>query len=954
MFAWASNTFDKLSQTIAPPPTDGAGKFTFAVQKNDEHGAMGCLAEIDPFTTIVNQAKGTYPVHLACQYSMIGLFRRIMSIPGANSCLGATDSAGNTPLHYAAISSSPDALQMCKTLITEFGASAMVKNYAGQTPYDVCSVNSIRQYLLPIQLQAETQYAIDNGGIGLPPGIDMGGLRIQNSAMPPPPSQFGAGGGGGPPPPSLGYGQGPPPPTMSPLTHSKSLGYPPQHQQGTPNMFGTPTPGHTHLSSSISDYSPAGRVAPAPASMPVHLVQPAPTSGNHEYARNGSSSAAIFSKPQQGSRTFVRPDGFHSSSSDVNLQKKYGHQAVGLHAPRNVPPPPSSGGGNGHPILSAPYSAGSGGANPYAGGTALAGASRYGALPATKNRYVNYGPTAPASAPPQAYNYHAPAPMPVGVTTFTPGMAPFEQFQQQQQQHHYASPSPQPVVQSMPGVPEQGQQGQQYEPQQEYHQQQPQAGPSTPYMPQPPYQTRYNPIPHEQHQEEPQYSAYSSPYSGPNSNNTMLTPSPANATYGSTMTPGTALETPSGGFSSFNNEARPIDTSDLDAKELFACPPPNTATAVAPVDASSLFASAPPEQQQQQNSAQQSPHQQPQSAEALFGMASPSMSSPPFGLVPPPAGDLQRTKSAEEMFDEGPPDIATPQSNQPELSENLPILQGHQEQQPDNPPPQQQPYQYQEYEQPLPAFQEYERPLVDAYNDSQPSMAPLSMDGGGGGGDEPPFRARAMRANELFASSFEEPKGALYPTESTPVVIPAAPKSAEEVFSEIPLPTAPKSTEEAFAESRYEGNSGSYVAMQPPSIPQPYHASAVASITSMGGGGGAADFFGGGPGGSAGSGSAEQVFGAAPIVQTHEEQPAATLTAVESYGGEENEEEDMTEVPLSPGGVFAKSPLLAVPTQQQQPQNQSPVVPQSTPAASSAESLFAAIGLPPPPMSYRR
>ena len=89
-------------------------------------------------------------------------------------------------------------------LIQEYGASAMSKNSQGQTPYDASTVNSVRQWLLPLQLQAETQYALDNGGAGLPPGIDLGGLRVKNLNLPPPPT-FGAtpspGPAGGMPPP---------------------------------------------------------------------------------------------------------------------------------------------------------------------------------------------------------------------------------------------------------------------------------------------------------------------------------------------------------------------------------------------------------------------------------------------------------------------------------------------------------------------------------------------------------------------------------------------------------------------------------------------------------------------------------------------------------------------------------------------------------------------------------
>lgn len=61
------------------------------------------------------------------------------------------DQNGNTPLHYAA---KYGHLDLCKHLI-DSGSSVIAKNYQKQTPYDVAESHSVRQYLLPLQLQAE-------------------------------------------------------------------------------------------------------------------------------------------------------------------------------------------------------------------------------------------------------------------------------------------------------------------------------------------------------------------------------------------------------------------------------------------------------------------------------------------------------------------------------------------------------------------------------------------------------------------------------------------------------------------------------------------------------------------------------------------------------------------------------------------------------------------------------
>ena len=197
MFQWASDQFDKLSQTVAPPPTDAAGRFSYAITRLDENTAMGCIAEIDPLRTVVNQSKGWFPIHMACQYSMVRLIRFLMNQPGVS--IEQPDYAGCTPLHHACMSTQRSSgLEVVKMLLKEYNADPCAKNSSGQTPYDVATIDSIRQYLLPIQLQKETQYALDNGGQGLPPGIDLGGLKINRSNMAPPP-QFGGAGVAAPP-----------------------------------------------------------------------------------------------------------------------------------------------------------------------------------------------------------------------------------------------------------------------------------------------------------------------------------------------------------------------------------------------------------------------------------------------------------------------------------------------------------------------------------------------------------------------------------------------------------------------------------------------------------------------------------------------------------------------------------------------------------------------------------
>ena len=546
MFQWASSTFDKLSQTVAPPPTDGAGKFAYCTQRSDEDGAMGAIAEIDPINTVVNGSKGQYPIHMACEYSMKRLIQLLMSQPGAS--MWVTDAAGNTPMHCAAMSTSPNALDCCKLLVSDYQADVTAKNNAGQTPYDVCTVNSVRQWLLPIQLQAETQHALDNGGVGLPPGIDLGGLRIKNSAMPPPPTSF----GGSPSksaPGSLGapltpYVAPPMPQATAPTATGVAPGPSGADTATTPNAAppAAPSP-YVAPSPAMNQATSHTAVAPAPASMPVQTEAAASGSG---YARVGHSSAATFAAAK------YRPDGFHSSSSDVRLQQKYGHQQVNRYA--NIAPPPKSGDSSvGSVGGTAPVSGG--GPNPFAGGAALA-ANRYGSAPPSNQRYVAYGPTATAPAPVSGggYNMYAPAapsstgnvnvfsppgaaPVPAAVSPYASqpqaAAAPMYGQQPQMQQPGYGQPATQsPAAYTTPAPVSAGGTQQQQPPYEA-------AAATTPFMPPPPYQSKSYAQPQPLPQPQQNQQQYQDPSAVANSP-AVVQPgfaSPTGSTPASTTTP---------------------------------------------------------------------------------------------------------------------------------------------------------------------------------------------------------------------------------------------------------------------------------------------------------------------------------------------------------------------------------------------------------------------------------
>ena len=124
----------------------------------------------------------------------------------------------------------------------------------------------------------------------------------------------------------------------------------------------------------------------------------APSSGGqHSYARRGgqANTAAVL----QNSK--YKPDGFHSSSNDKELQAKYGHVNITSNvAPppmsgngsSGMPPPPNSGNSNGG--ISMPQPPSSGGGNPYSANPYAAPPRSTGYITSTSssgpNRYPAY------------------------------------------------------------------------------------------------------------------------------------------------------------------------------------------------------------------------------------------------------------------------------------------------------------------------------------------------------------------------------------------------------------------------------------------------------------------------------------------------------------------------------------------------------------------------------------
>ncbi|KAL9185010.1 hypothetical protein ACHAXT_002787 [Thalassiosira profunda] len=273
MFSWANKQLEKLSETLAPPPSTPGHRFLAALASGDEPAALAALNDtsesfdpnnaygpFDPNAPLNH--RGMNALHAAASHGNAQVMRAVLA-RGVH--VESRDNDGWTALHHAAGTSSvppQSALATAKMLVGEMGADLCAKTKGGQTPYDVGASQAVRGYLLPLQLQRETQQCLDNGGAGLAPGIDLGG-HVKNVA---------------------------PPPTMMPGQMPPAPGAPPQ--MGNDPIAGLMQPPNA-----------------APAADPyAALMQPPPVRGvGSAYSSHSSLASGHGSAPPSGPSSFGTP-----------------------------------------------------------------------------------------------------------------------------------------------------------------------------------------------------------------------------------------------------------------------------------------------------------------------------------------------------------------------------------------------------------------------------------------------------------------------------------------------------------------------------------------------------------------------------------------------------------------------------------------------------------------------
>lgn len=377
MFAWASSKFNEqlssLADTLAPPPDTPEHHFLIALKTGSElNYAIQALLDVHNVLNVPSNAQtGKRPIHYAAEYGNMEAVRTLLEQyqVQVNACF---DYQGNTVLHYAAKSGNL-ALVQCLVQTFELHKLIGIKNAESQTPYECTEDLKVRQFLLPLQLQEETRQCIANGGAGLMPGIDMGGMQVNKAQIAPPPSAVAA-------PPTMINGASPqrasvsksgihsryvaydmmsdgvaaptpiPPAVVAPShTPSVAVMNPPMMVASVVPLVLAPTPAVMTSSESPAALLPVQQHSPttsAPANANPFTAAPLPPPPFYAAPPvfvNRTSAAAPRSNPP---RERLKPDGFHSSSSDKNLQEFYGHvkQAPSV----DIPPPPVSNGSYTH------------------------------------------------------------------------------------------------------------------------------------------------------------------------------------------------------------------------------------------------------------------------------------------------------------------------------------------------------------------------------------------------------------------------------------------------------------------------------------------------------------------------------------------------------------------------------------------------------------------------------
>mmetsp|Transcript_14084 Transcript_14084/g.42592 ORF Transcript_14084/g.42592 Transcript_14084/m.42592 type:complete len:348 (-) Transcript_14084:1225-2268(-) len=313
---------NKIGQVVAPVQSSTQELF-IAIRQRDWPRTQELLASPEVDCWDGNGLHDVTALHIACAVDFIECVTFLLSL-GVDVNIRDRRNL-DTPLHHGARSGH---MRICQLLI-EWDACPMVRNAQNQTAYDVTCNLSLRQWLLPLQLQAEAKSNAETGAT--PPHgkfttsslgsdsekvflvADGAHVPAQNFMHEPTSNQL-----------------------FQPFLQSKHdsqrcKSATPLENQGTQEA----QPHMKHTSVMITTTPRQHHYPPTPqlsAQMP-------------EAEREVHAEYSHVSKRRDAFGRYA--DGFHSSSSDPTLAAKYGHQSRKSYA--QLPPPPRA--ANSHDTL---------------------------------------------------------------------------------------------------------------------------------------------------------------------------------------------------------------------------------------------------------------------------------------------------------------------------------------------------------------------------------------------------------------------------------------------------------------------------------------------------------------------------------------------------------------------------------------------------------------------------
>ena len=252
---------EKMGVLDLVAPLSESNELVLAIQAKDMQRCINAL-QSEPSTSVTSNKCS--PLHLAAQVNFPAFMEYCLDNQVAT--VSDEDENGDSPLHYAVQSNNAEP---CAFLVSR-GADVLKKNRGGRAPYDLATNLNVRQYLLPIQLQVESERGL---APELPGATTAKSLNLE-------PNGF------GPPPPP------PPPRSFAPLPSGPPLHPPPgaPMPSAVPNAAWQPPRPDGFKSSASSSCAPKG--PPQPINPP----------GYNQYSAFNAQSVAGGGQPPLGGR----------------------------------------------------------------------------------------------------------------------------------------------------------------------------------------------------------------------------------------------------------------------------------------------------------------------------------------------------------------------------------------------------------------------------------------------------------------------------------------------------------------------------------------------------------------------------------------------------------------------------------------------------------------------------